>query len=63
MDERRAVERWLADAPGARADADAVHDLLGRLRALPPTYDTGEPPDWAAMERSIHGQCSRVHAR
>src|SRR5882672_6713831 len=51
--ERRAVERWLADDPGARADADAVHDLLGRLRALPPTYDTGEPPDWAAMERSI----------
>lgn len=53
VDERRAVERWLADDPRARADADAVHDLLGRLRALPPTYDTGEPPDWAAMERSI----------
>lgn len=53
VDERRAVERWLADDPHARADADAVHDLLGRLRALPPTYDTGEPPDWAAMERSI----------
>jgi hypothetical protein len=53
VDERRAVERWLADDPAARADADAVHDLLGRLRALPPTYDTGEPPDWAAMERSI----------
>jgi hypothetical protein len=52
-DERRAVERWLADDPHARTDADAVHDLLGRLRALPPTYDTGEPPDWAAMERSI----------
>jgi hypothetical protein len=53
VDERRAVERWLADDPRARADADAVHDLLGRLRALPPTYDAGEPPDWAAMERSI----------
>ncbi|HEX3482582.1 MAG TPA: hypothetical protein VHT91_46550 [Kofleriaceae bacterium] len=53
VDERRTVERWLADDPAARADADAVHDLLGRLRALPPTYDTGEPPDWAAMERSI----------
>ena len=53
VDERRAVERWLADDPRARADADGVHDLLGRLRALPPTYDTGEPPDWAAMERSI----------
>jgi anti-sigma factor RsiW len=53
VDERRAVERWLAADPSARADADAVHDLLGRLRALPPTYDTGEPPDWAAMERSI----------
>jgi hypothetical protein len=52
-DERRAVERWLADDPLARTDADAVHDLLGRLRALPPTYDTSEPPDWAAMERSI----------
>jgi hypothetical protein len=51
--ERREVERWLADDPRARADADAVHDLLGRLRALPPAYDTGEPPDWAAMERSI----------
>jgi hypothetical protein len=53
VDERRAVERWLAGDPAARADADAVHDLLGRLRALPPTYDAGEPPDWAAMERSI----------
>jgi hypothetical protein len=53
VDERRAVERRLADDPQARADADAVRDLLGRLRALPPTYDTGEPPDWAAMERSI----------
>ena len=52
-DERRAVERWLADDPRARADAGAVRDLLGALRALPPTYDTGEPPDWAAMERSI----------
>lgn len=52
-DERRAVERRLADDPEARADADAVHALLGRLRALPPTYDRGEPPDWAAMERSI----------
>ncbi len=52
-DERRAVERRLADDPRAQADADAVRDLLGRLRALPPTYDGGEPPDWAAMERSI----------
>jgi anti-sigma factor RsiW len=52
-DQRRAVERWLADDPGARAEADAVHGLLGRLRALPPVYDRGEPPDWAAMERSI----------
>jgi hypothetical protein len=52
-DERRGVERWLADDSQARADADAVHGLLGRLRALPPTYDRGEPPDWAAMERSI----------
>src|SRR5262245_11315037 len=52
-DERRAIERWLADDPPARADADAVHELLGRLRALPPDYDGGEPPDWAAMERSI----------
>src|SRR5215510_8813869 len=53
VDECRAIERWLADDPRAQADADAVHDLLGRLRALPPTYDGGEPPDWAAMERSI----------
>jgi hypothetical protein len=30
-----------------------VNGLLGRLRALPPVYDRGEPPDWAAMERSI----------
>ncbi|HEX3762611.1 MAG TPA: hypothetical protein VHW23_28105 [Kofleriaceae bacterium] len=53
VDERHAVERWLADDPAARADADAVHELLGQLRALPPDYDGGAPPDWAAMERSI----------
>lgn len=63
VDERRAVERWLADDPSARADADAVHDLLGRLRALPPTYDTGEPPDWAAMERSIRQAVADEPAR
>jgi anti-sigma factor RsiW len=53
VDERHAVERWLADDAAARADADAVHQLLGQLRALPPDYDGGAPPDWAAMERSI----------
>jgi len=52
-DERHAVERWLADQPAARADADAVHQLLGELRALPPEDAAGAPPDWAAMERSI----------
>ena len=53
LDERHAIEGWLAADPEARADADAVHRLLGRLRALPPEYDGGGEPDWAAMERSI----------
>jgi hypothetical protein len=50
-DERRPVESWLAREPGARADADAVHGLIDRLRALP-SHD-GDEPDWGAMERSI----------
>jgi hypothetical protein len=50
-DERQAVEAWLAHAPDARAEADAVKTVLGRVRALPP--GGGAEPDWAAMERSI----------
>ncbi|HEX7839715.1 MAG TPA: hypothetical protein VF469_19705, partial [Kofleriaceae bacterium] len=49
-DERREVEALLARDPGARVESEAVHALLGRLRALPPE---GGEPDWAAMERSI----------
>jgi len=48
--ERHEVEALLSRDPGARAEADAVHALLDRLRALPPE---GDDPDWAAMERSI----------
>jgi hypothetical protein len=62
-DERRAIERWLTDDPRARADADAVHALLGQLRALPPDYDGGEPPDWPAMERSIRQAVAAVAPR
>ena len=51
IDERHAVETWLASDPAARADAAAVQGLLDRLRALPP--GNGDEPDWAAMERSI----------
>lgn len=52
-DDRHGVEALLARDPAARAEADAVHALLGRLRALPPNYGVGDDPDWAAMERSI----------
>src|SRR5690349_20622439 len=57
IDERRAVEAWLADDPAGRAEADGVQALLGQLRALPPRTDAGDAPggepDWSAMERSI----------
>jgi hypothetical protein len=52
-DERRGVEAWLADDPAARREADAVHAVLDRLRALPPNAGEVAEPDWAAMERSI----------
>jgi hypothetical protein len=52
-DDRHGIEALLARDPAARAEADAVHALLGRLRALPPNYGVGDDPDWAAMERSI----------
>ena len=52
-DQRHRVEARLARDPGARAEAGALHALLDRLRALPPSYDGGAEPDWAAMERSI----------
>jgi anti-sigma factor RsiW len=52
-DERHRVEDQLARDPQARADADAVKSLLDQLRALPPSYEGGSEPDWAAMERSI----------
>src|SRR5438045_3319430 len=51
-DERRRVEGWLASEPRARASADAMHGLIDRLRALPPSH-AGDEPDWVAMERSI----------
>lgn len=63
VDERHAVERWLADDAAVRADAEAVHQLLGQLRALPPDYDGGAPPDWAAMERSIRQAVAAVPLR
>src|SRR5215510_13877657 len=59
-DERHDVEAHLARDPGARADADAVHALLDRLRALPPE---GGEPDWAAMERSIRQAVATAPAR
>jgi hypothetical protein len=49
-DERRRIEGHLASDEGARDDATATRELLGRLRELPPV---GEAPDWAALERSI----------
>lgn len=52
IDERRRVEGWLAGDACARAEADAVHGLLDRLRTMP-AGDAGGEPDWAAMERSI----------
>ena len=59
-DERRGVEALLARDPEARAEADAVHALLDRLRALPPE---GRAPDWAAMERSIRQAVAAAPAR
>lgn len=50
-DDRRRVEAHLAGDPHARADETATRALLTRLRALP---SEGDPPDWGAMERSIH---------
>jgi len=61
VDERHAVETWLAGDPAARADAAAVQGLLGRLRALPPS--DGDEPDWAAMERSIRQAVDAVPPR
>jgi len=52
VDERRAVEGWLAGDADARAEAAAVQGLLDRLRTMP-AGDNGGEPDWAAMERSI----------
>jgi hypothetical protein len=45
-EERRRVEATLDPAA-----ADATRAVLGQLRALP--ADTGDEPDWTAMERSI----------
>src|SRR5690349_1729368 len=61
IEDRRAVETWLAGDPDARADAAAVHGLLDQLRALPPSG--GDEPDWAAMERSIRLAVDAVPSR
>ena len=61
VEERHAVETWLAGDPAARADAAAVQGLLGRLRAMPPS--DGDEPDWAAMERSIRQAVDAVPPR
>lgn len=52
IEERRRVERYLAD-PAARADEAATRELLDQLRALPAEP---EAVDWAAMERAIHAE-------
>lgn len=54
VEERRRVERFLAD-PARRAEQDATRDMIDQLRALP--QDSGTPEvDWAAMERAIHAE-------
>jgi len=50
-DERRRVERYLAEEADAREEEAATRALIGTLRELP---DDASEPDWAALERSIH---------
>ncbi len=52
VEERRRVERFLAD-PAMRAEQAATRDVLDQLRALP---DETPQVDWAAMERAIHAE-------
>jgi anti-sigma factor RsiW len=52
-DERRRVERLLADHDELRGEAEATRTVLDQLRSLPAE---GNEPDWTALERAIREQ-------
>ncbi len=55
LDDRRRVDDLLARDPALRADEAATRALIHDLRQLAPHgQGQGAPPDWAALERSIH---------